>query len=95
MTSDTLITVDRIAMLVGGGLILIGVAVLGFINVITNNPHVEVVEEGTVVAEPLISADIRAYIIALGLVVLLFYGLYKVVTTPGDDLEDEQAGVTA
>ncbi len=69
-------------MLVGGGLIVIGTIVLGFLNVITNNPHMEVVEEGQVVAEPLIPPDLRAYLIALGLLVWILFGLYKVVATP-------------
>lgn len=95
MTNDTLTTADRIVMLIGGGLILIGTAVLGLINVVTNNPHIEVVEEGEVVAEPLISADIRAYIIALGLIVFLLYGLYKVTTVPDGEITEEEAGSPA
>lgn len=80
-------TADRIAMLVGGGMIVIGTIVLGFVNTITNNPHLEVVEEGEVVAEPLVPPDLRAYLILLGLVVWLLYGLYKVVATPGGRIE--------
>lgn len=81
-TTTSTSTADRIAMLVGGGLIVIGTIVLGFLNTITNNPHLEVIEEGEVVAEPLIPPDLRAYLILLGLLVWLLFGLYKVVATP-------------
>lgn len=89
MTTQQLSTVDRIAMLVGGGLIIIGTAVLGFLNVITNSPHMEVVEDGTVVAEPLISPDLRAYIILLGLLVFLLYGLYKLANSYTSEVGSE------
>ena len=77
MPTQTISTADRIAMLIGGGLIVLGTAVLGFLNVITNSPHMVVVEDGEVVAEPLISVDLRAYLIMLGLLVFLLFGLYK------------------
>ncbi|MFW6448018.1 MAG: hypothetical protein ACOC0X_00595 [Halobacteriota archaeon] len=87
MTTKSTSTADRIAMLVGGGLIAIGVVVMGFLNTITNNPHLEVVEDGTVVAEPLIPPDLRAYLVLLGLLVWLLYGLYKVTATPAGEID--------
>lgn len=81
-------------MLVGGGLIAIGVIVLGFLNVITNNPHMEVVEEGVVIAEPLITPDIRAYLVLLGLLIWLLYGLYKVTITPAGEVEPTPSPAT-
>ncbi|MFP4589937.1 MAG: hypothetical protein ACLFMX_02885 [Halobacteriales archaeon] len=86
MTTSTTSTADRIAMLVGGGLIVVGVIVLGFLNTITNSPHLEVVEDGTVVAEPLIPPDLRAYLVLAGLLVWLLFGLYKVTATPAGEL---------
>lgn len=74
-------------MLIGGGLIVFATVVLGFLNVITNSPHMEVVEEGTVVAEPLIAPDLRAYLILLGLVIFLLYGLYKVTATTAGNVQ--------
>lgn len=76
-------TADRIAMLVGGGLIILGTIVLGFVNTITNSPHLEVVEEGVVTAEPLVPPDIRAYLILLGLLIWGGFALFKLVTVPG------------
>ncbi|MFW6152961.1 MAG: hypothetical protein ACOC42_01240 [Halobacteriota archaeon] len=80
--NNNLSTIDRIAMLVGGGLIVFGVIVLGFINTIANAPHLPVVEDGVTVAEPVIPADIRAYLVLLGLLVWLLYGLFKVTVAP-------------
>jgi TRAP-type C4-dicarboxylate transport system permease small subunit len=65
--------------MLGGALVAFGVIVLGALNTLTQNPHVEQTNEaGAVTAEPLIAADIRAYVILLGLGILLLYGLYKV-----------------
>lgn len=83
MTTDTITSADRIAMLLGGGLIVLGVVVLGFINVIMGAPHVphEVEETGEMIY-PVISADIRAYLIALGLLVWFGSGIYKITKEP-------------
>lgn len=82
MTTDANTTADRIAMWLGGGLILLGVVVLGLVNELATAPHVEVVEEGTVVATPVVSPDLRAYIIALGLLVWLGFAIYKLTRAP-------------
>ncbi|WP_187292618.1 hypothetical protein [Salinarchaeum sp. Harcht-Bsk1] len=73
-------TADLVGML-GGALVAIGVVVLGALNTLTQNPHMEQTNDaGAVTAEPLVPADIRAYIILIGLALLLLYGLYKVAT---------------
>jgi len=75
-------TADLIAM-IGGALVVFGVVVLGFLNTITDNPHIDTTNDaGEVVAEPLIPPDVRAYIVAAGLVLWLLYGAYKVITPP-------------
>lgn len=69
---------DLIGML-GGGLVVVGVVVLGAINALTNNPHIEQTNDaGAVTAEPLVPPDLRAYVILAGLAILALYGLYKV-----------------
>ncbi|MFC4542068.1 hypothetical protein ACFO5R_09025 [Halosolutus amylolyticus] len=89
MTTDTLTTADRIAMLLGGGLVLLGTMILGFVNVISNAPHMPVVEEGTVVATPVVSPDLRAYVIALGLLVWLGFAIYKLTRAPSVEVEQQ------
>jgi hypothetical protein len=85
---------DLIGM-IGGGLVVVGVVVLGFLNTITQNPHIEQTNDaGTVTAEPLIAADIRAYVILLGLAILLVYGLYT-VAQPSQDVEEPAAATPA
>lgn len=81
---------DLVAML-GGALVVLGVVVLGFINTITDNPHVEQTNDaGEVVAEPVIPEDIRAWIILIGLALWLLYGLYK-VAAPAEPVETTAA----
>jgi hypothetical protein len=85
---------DLIGM-IGGALVAIGVVVLGAINTLTDNPHTEQTNDaGAVTAEPLIAADIRAYVILLGLAILLLYGLYK-VAQPADNVEEPRAATPA
>lgn len=90
-------TADRIAMVLGGGLILLGIVVMGLINELAGAPHLFVVDDGTettqvvspgivdggtVVATPVVSPEIRAYVIALGLLVLAVYAVYKLTSPP-------------
>lgn len=86
---------DLLGML-GGALVVLGVVVLGAVNTITQNPHVEQTNDaGAVTAEPLVPADLRAYVVLAGLALLLAYGLYTVTrpterrtigaATPADD----------
>lgn len=81
---------DRIAMLAGGGLIAFGLVVLGLVNALTNNPHVTLMEEGEVVAEPLVPPDLRAYLIALGLLIWAVYAVYTLLQ-PAEPAEETAA----
>ncbi|CAI50819.1 uncharacterized protein NP_6078A (plasmid) [Natronomonas pharaonis DSM 2160] len=95
MTNNTLTTADRIAMLGGGSLILCGIAVMGLVNELAGAPHIPVEEEGVIVATPVVAPELRAYVVGFGLVVWLFYGLYKLAAAPGGDGERERASPTA
>ena len=76
---------DKIAMYLGGGLVVLGVVVLGLLEMFLGATH-PVDEEGQIIHEALIPLDVRAYIILLGLLVLGLYAVYKVVgTTPSAD----------
>lgn len=80
--------------MLGGALVVLGVVVLGFLNTITDNPHLETTNDaGEVVAEPLIPPDLRAYIVAAGLLLWLCYGAYKVLAPP--PVEDQPRAAPA
>lgn len=89
MTRKTLTMVDKLVMFIGGGLVVLGVAVLGFINdFLMDAPTMVVEEEGQIVAEPVIDPHIRGVIAMLGLLVFLLYGFYKLAGTRGADSEE-------
>lgn len=85
MPETELTTADRIAMLGGGIPIVLGIVVLGLINTLANAPAAPVVEEGTVVATPLIPVDLRVGLVLLGLLVWLAYALYRLGPAPAAD----------
>lgn len=76
---------DKLAMALGGGLILLGTAVLGFFETVIGNPSAIPItnDAGEVVATTTFDPSLRASIIALGLIVWLLYALYKVVGAVG------------
>lgn len=76
----TLTTADKIAMYVGGGLVLLGTFAIGLIEMFFGSPH-SVTGEGQIVHEALVPLDIRAYIIMAGLLIWGLYAVYKVLAT--------------
>ena len=77
---NELTTADRIAMYVGGGLVLIGTAGVGFLEVLAGSPH-PVDAEGQIVHEALVPIEIRSYVILLGLLIWGLYAVFRVVAT--------------
>lgn len=75
-----LTTPDKIAAYVGGGLVVLGVVVIGLIEMIAGSTH-PVTEEGQIVHEALVPVEIRSAIILLGLLIWAVYAIYKVVAT--------------
>ncbi|MFW5924367.1 MAG: hypothetical protein ACOCSP_02060 [archaeon] len=65
---STLTTLDKIAMLLGGGLIVLGLPVLGFVLTVTGTDC------------PLFYPIIRGYLVLLGFLVLMFLGISKLFT---------------
>jgi hypothetical protein len=70
-------TADRIAMYVGGGLLLFGAMVIGVIETLFGSPHA-VTGEGQIVHEALVPLEVRSFIILAGLLVWLLYAVYKI-----------------
>ena len=73
-----LTTADKIGMYVGGGLVMLGVLVIGILDMFLGAGH-QVTGEGQIVHDALVPIDIRAYIILLGLVVWALVAIYKLV----------------
>lgn len=71
-------TADKVALYVGGGLLVIGVVVIGIIEMAIGAPH-PVSGEGQIVHEALIPVIVRSYIILAGLLVWGLYAVYKVL----------------
>jgi hypothetical protein len=69
-----LTTLDKIALYVGGGLVVLGVPVIGLLEMALGAGH-PVDAEGAIVHEALVPIDIRGGIILVG---FLIWGLYAV-----------------
>ncbi len=69
---------DKVALYVGGGLLVIGVVVIGILEMAIGASH-PVSGEGQIVHEALIPIKVRSYIILAGLLVWGLYAVYKVL----------------
>ncbi len=72
-------TADNIALYLGGGLVILGTVVIGFLEMVLGSTH-PVTGEGQIVHEALIPLEIRSYIILLGLLIWGIYAISKVLT---------------
>jgi len=81
ITMTDLTTVDRLAMLLGGALVVLGTVVLGILEALLGNPSPVPVtnEAGAVVATTTFPVEVRAYLIAFGMLVWLIAGVYKLI----------------
>lgn len=75
--------IDRIALLLSTGLMLVGIVVLGIVELLDGAPFGAAPltnDAGTVVATPLVDPNIRTGLVLLGILVLLLWGIYKAIT---------------
>jgi hypothetical protein len=78
-------TADKIAAYVGGGLVVLGVFVIGLLEMILGSTH-PVTGEGQIEHEALVPLEVRSGIILLGLLIWAAYAVYKfVATTPASE----------
>jgi hypothetical protein len=73
-------TIDRLALGLGGALMLIGVVVLGIVEILAGQPYGAAPvtnDAGEVVATPAVDPALRTGLVVAGLVVLFLWGLYK------------------
>ncbi|CCQ33281.1 hypothetical protein HLRTI_001852 [Halorhabdus tiamatea SARL4B] len=75
-TDETL--ADQIAMALGGGLMILGVVILGLIEVFSGKPY-SPIADGSVAAGVTIDPYWRALLITIGGVILMLYAIYVVL----------------
>ncbi len=76
----TLTTADKVAMYLGGGLVLLGTFGIGLLEMLLGSGH-PVSGEGQIVHEALVPLQLRSLIIISGLVVWGLYAIYKLLAT--------------
>ncbi len=83
--------VDRLALGLAGAMMLVGVVVLGIVEILAGQPYGAAPvtnEAGEVVATPAVDPVLRTGLVVAGLVVLLLWGLYKMALAEGIDREE-------
>ncbi|QLH77838.1 hypothetical protein HZS55_11250 [Halosimplex rubrum] len=91
-------TIDRAAMALGGGLILLGVVGLGIVEVLAGPPYGAAPttnDAGEVVATPMVDANLRVLLVIAGLVVLLAWQGYRMAATAGGEDTTQRVEMTA
>ena len=67
---------DKVAMYVGGGLVVLGTVVIGILEMALGSSH-PVSGEGQIVHRALVPIEVRSYIILVGLAIRAVYVVYK------------------
>jgi len=78
---NELTTADKIALYVGGGLVVFGTVVVGMIDMLAGASH-PVTGEGQIVHDAVLPLEVRSYIILAGLLIWGLYAVYRVAATP-------------
>lgn len=74
-------TADKIALYVGGGLVILGTVVIGLLDMLIGAGH-PVTGEGQIVHDAILPLEVRSYIILAGLLIWGLYAVYRVAATP-------------
>ena len=76
-------TIDKVAMTLSGGLLLLGVVGTGLIEVLAGKPYNAVPqtnEAGEIIASPAVDPNIRTALVLAALLVLFACAVYKLAT---------------
>lgn len=84
-------TADKIALYVGGGLVIFGTVVVGLIDMIAGAQH-PVTGEGQIVHDAVLPLEVRSYIILAGLLIWGLYAVYKIAATPPRSVTEAPTG---
>lgn len=88
--------IDRLAMGLGGALVLLGTVALGVAELLDGPPFGAAPvtnEAGEIVATPLVDPSLRTGLVLLGLLVLLLWGLYR-MALPSMAVEESRTDAT-
>jgi len=89
--------VDKLVIGLGGALVLVGIVVLGIVEVLDGPPYGAAPltnDAGDVVATTLVDPNVRTALVVLGIVVLLLWGVYRMAqptVEPGETREEAWA----
>jgi hypothetical protein len=78
---NELTTADKVAMYLGGGLVLFGTFGIGFLEMLAGTEH-PVSGDGQIEHDALIDLKIRSYIILAGLLIWGLYAVYRIAAGP-------------
>ncbi|WP_372480165.1 hypothetical protein ACAH01_02820 [Halomicrobium sp. HM KBTZ05] len=95
--TDTTTTVDRIALGLSGALFVLGIVVMGVLELLAGKPYSPAPltnDAGEVIATPLLDPTLRTGIVIAALLVLAVWGAYKLATPMATDAAD-RAEMTA
>jgi hypothetical protein len=88
--------IDKAALALGGGLMLLGIVVLGILEILAGKPYgaapVEQTNEAGEVINtlyPAVDPTLRTGLVIAGLVVLLIWGLYRMTGIPAEHEESQ------
>lgn len=71
---------ERNVLLVGAGLVLLGTAGIGLLEILAGSPH-PVSSDGQIVHEALVPLALRSYVILAGFLVWAGFAVYRFLTT--------------
>ncbi|MFC7021412.1 MULTISPECIES: hypothetical protein [Haloarcula] len=77
MTNDI---IDKAAMALSGGLMLLGIVGLGIVEILAGKPYGAAPmtnDAGEVIATPMVDPALRTGLVLLGLAILALYGAYR------------------
>jgi hypothetical protein len=90
--------IDKAAMALSGGLMLLGVVVLGIVEILAGKPYGAVPltnDAGEVIATPMVDPTLRTGLVLAGLLVLALYGGYRLVAPVEGEEATAQQEITA
>jgi hypothetical protein len=90
--------IDKAAMALSGGLMLLGVVVLGIVEILAGKPYNAAPltnDAGEVIATPMIDPTLRTGLVLAGLLVLALYGGYRLIAPMQNETAATQQKITA